>query len=378
MQWRRTATPQMDEVTSETVSPHVPRRKRIRYALMATVSVGLIWWLWTVDTVDEIVETQTSANNGYIGDDYKMPPPPSEMAPAPTRAAATATPPSPAPPVEKEPSRWIPDINIGGPGYPPAPPTTAFQASQGIRKASATVAASGDASAGVQGAEGSQAAPRSADRLDDNLSSGTDGGTIRATVLPDRHLFLTMGTPIVCDMQQAIDTQLPGPFRCKVKGDVKGASGAVTLLDDGTWAFGRISKTVERGMDRAFAVVTRLETPTGCLVKLRAPVGDQLGAAGIAGDIDTHFFERFRGIALMAFLDAAGQAAAIAASNAIGANSGISFNQFESGSRQLSQGTFSDDVNIPSTLKRSQAATVLVMPIDDIDMTPCFSLRAIK
>jgi type IV secretory pathway VirB10-like protein len=41
----------------------------------------------------------------------------------------------------------------------------------------------------------------------------------------------------------------------------------------------------------------------------------------------------------------------------------------------LGQATVGDDINIPSTLKRHQAASVLIMPIDDIDMRNCFSLR---
>ena len=348
------------------------------YAFMGFMAAGLIGFLWSLDTVEQISENNSDANNGAIGRDYDSPPAAaSALTPAPTRAAATTSPPNPGTPAtEPKDDRWFPDVNIGGKNPPKAPQITAFQASQGIKKAAVVI--DGGAGGDVQGQGNEVSRQRGEDKLDANLSSGTDGGTIRATMLPDRHLFLTMGTPIICDMQQAIDTQLPGPFRCKVKGDVKGASGAVTLLDDGTWAFGRIAKDVERGMDRAFAIVTRLETPTGCLVKLRAPVGDQLGTAGIAGDVDTHFFQRFRGIALLALLDAAGQAAAIAASNAIGANSGISFNQFESGNRQLGQGTFSDDVNIPSTLKRAQTATVLIMPIDDIDMRDCFSLRTVN
>ena len=77
---------------------------------------------------------------------------------------------------------------------------------------------------------------------------------------------------------------------------------------------------------------------------------------------------------LTALLDAAGQAAAIGASNAIGAESGISFNQFQSGSKNLAQGSYGDDIDIPPTLRRAQAPQVLIMAMDDIDMRPCFSL----
>jgi type IV secretion system protein VirB10 len=256
------------------------------------------------------------------------------------------------------------------------PPISALQTSGGLKaNGTATTTSTQAAPSSEGGVESISATARvDNDRLDEGLGSGRDGGTVSATMLPDRNLFMTMGTPIPCILEQPINTQVPGPFRCKVKGPVYSTSGAVPLLDDGTWAFGRVAQHLERGMNRAFAVVTRLETPQGCLIKLRASLGDQLGTPGIEGEVDTHFFERFRGVAMIALLDAAGQAAAIGASNAIGAESGISFNQFQSGSKNLAEGSYGDDINIPSTLRRAQAPQVLIMAMDDIDMRPCFSL----
>ena len=254
------------------------------------------------------------------------------------------------------------------------PPISALQTSGGLKIPAANPTAPAPSTeAGVESISALNGGGGS-DRLDEGLGAGRDGGTVSATMLPDRNLFMTMGTPIPCILEQPINTQVPGPFRCKVRGPVYSTSGAVPLLDDGTWAFGRVAQHLERGMDRAFAVVTRLETPQGCLIKLRASLGDQLGTPGIDGEVDTHFFERFRGVAMIALLDAAGQAAAIGASNAIGADSGISFNQFQSGSRNLAQGSYGDDIDIPPTLRRAQAPQVLIMAMDDIDMRPCFSL----
>jgi type IV secretion system protein VirB10 len=254
------------------------------------------------------------------------------------------------------------------------PPISALQTSGGLKPATASADSPQAAPSAEGGVESISAKGGGSDRLDDGLGAGRDGDTVSATMLPDRNLFMTMGTPIPCILEQPINTQVPGPFRCKVRGSVYSTSGAVPLLDDGTWAFGRVARPLERGMDRAFAVVTRLETPQGCLIKLRASLGDQLGTPGIDGEVDTHFFERFRGVAMIALLDAAGQAAAIAASNAVGAESGISFNQFQSGSQSLAQGSYGDDIDIPPTLKRAQAPQVLIMAMDDIDMRPCFSL----
>lgn len=222
---------------------------------------------------------------------------------------------------------------------------------------------------------------RNGDSLDSKLQSGDSPTTVTASVLPDPHLFLTVGTGLPCIFEQPINTDVPGPFNCVIRGNVMGHSGAVSLLDDGTRIFGRIVENVGRGKRRTFGVVTRVTTPANpqsCIINLRAPVGDQLGTPGLDGEIDTHFFERFRGHALLALFDIASQTAAIAASRAIGGDSGVSFNQIEMGARDLGEGTVGDDINIPPTLKRAHAQRALITVMDDIDMRGCYKLRRVK
>ncbi|MBB5696051.1 TrbI/VirB10 family protein [Muricoccus pecuniae] len=214
------------------------------------------------------------------------------------------------------------------------------------------------------------------DALADRLQAGDDMDTAVATVLPDRNLFITMGTPMACTPEQPINTDQPGPFRCKVSAPVYSTSGAVPLLDAGTWFVGQVRESLQRGRRRAFAVMTRIETPQGCLIRLRAPVADQLGEAGLDGEVDNHFWERFRGLAAVAFLDAASQAAATAAANALASRNGnsVSFNSFGGVGGRAGSG-FADEADISPTLRRNQARPILVMAMQDLDMRPCFQLR---
>jgi type IV secretion system protein VirB10 len=365
-------TPQTDATTSQVAGPRESRKKKVAKALLGTVAIIAAGWFILHDSPAPIPEADRSAvaRNGEIGGAFAPIPP----SPPPATPVAARPPPPPGRPTAS-----------GMPTMPTVlarpvvrPPISALQTSGGLRTAAANPTAPAPSTEGgvesISAVRGGGGGGGGSDRLDEGLGAGRDGGTVSATMLPDRHLFMTMGTPIPCILEQPINTQVPGPFRCKVRGPVYSTSGAVPLLDDGTWAFGRVAQHLERGMDRAFAEVTRLETPQGCLIKLRASLGDQLGTPGIDGEVGTHFFERFRGVAMIALLDAAGQAAAIGASNAIGADSGISFNQFQSGSKNLAQGSYGDDINIPPTLRRAQAPQVLIMAMDDIDMRPCFSL----
>ena len=203
-----------------------------------------------------------------------------------------------------------------------------------------------------------------------------DQATAVAYRLPDRDRFLTEGTPLPCVPDAPITSDVAGTFRCRVpEPGVLSDSGNVPLLDGGTWISGRVGEGLRRGQRRLFATMTKISTPDGCQVRIRAPAADALGQAGLDGEIDKHFFERFGGYIGMAFLDAGMQAAVLAASNAVGRRGGFSFYQFQSAGRQGGREAFAEDIAIPSTLYRNQAEPIVVRLTQDVDMRPCYRLR---
>lgn len=231
---------------------------------------------------------------------------------------------------------------------------------------------------GAGGAQDGGQGPSPASAEPDALSrrlQADDQATAVAYRLPDRDRFLTEGTPLACIPDAPITSDVAGAFRCKVRGAVFASSGNVPLLDDGTWISGRVGEGLRRGQRRLFVTFTKIETPDGCMVRIRAPGADALGQAGLDGEIDTKFFQRFGAYIGMAFLDAAMQAAVLAASNVAGRNGGISFYQFQNAGRQGGRDIFADDAAVPSTLYRNQAEPIVVRLTQDVDMRPCWRLR---
>lgn len=226
------------------------------------------------------------------------------------------------------------------------------------------------------GPQTASAAPE-ADPLSRRLQAD-DQATAVATRLPDRNRFLTEGTPLPCIPDAPITSDVEGAFRCKVPEAVFSTSGNVPLLDAGTWISGRVGAGLRRGQRRLFVTFTRLETPDGCLVRIRAPGADALGQAGLDGEIDRKFFERFAPYVAVAFLDAVMQGAVLAASNAVGRGGGISFFQFQNAGRQAGREAFAEDMNIPSTLYRNQAEPIVVRLTQDVDLRPCYKLRTVE
>jgi type IV secretion system protein VirB10 len=251
--------------------------------------------------------------------------------------------------------------------YRPAP-LMAFGGPQDIDRGHGKPGSGGPGTGGAAEAAGT-------DALSARLRA-EDQPTAVATQLPDRNLFLTEGTPIPCVPDSPITSDVEGAFRCKLPEAVWSTSGAVPLLDAGTWIVGRVGAGLRRGQRRLFAVMTRVETPQGCLIRIRAPAADALGQAGLDGEIDTHFFQRFGAYLGMAFLETGMQAAVLAASNAAGRNNGgVSFYQFQTAGQQGGQSLFAEDAAIPSTLYRAQAQPIVVRLTQDIDMRTCFRLQ---
>ena len=304
-----------------------------------------------------------------------------------------------SPPAEKEETRPVPVETAGQVGNPYEAPTRprAQQTAQRTNDPAPTTPTAapvyvsaplmvfgrdetqgrrGPAAAGAEGAQATSAAGAEPDPLSRQLRADDQAAAV-AYRLPDRNRFLTEGTPLACIPDAPITSDVAGAFRCKVREPVFATSGNVPLLDGGTWISGRVGEGLRRGQRRLFVTFTRIEAPDGCMVRIRAPGADALGQAGLDGEIDNHFFQRFGAYIGMAFLDAAMQGAVLAASNAAGRNSGLQFYQFQNAGRQGGRDLFAEDAAIPPTLYRNQAEPVVVRLTQDVDMRPCYRLRAV-
>jgi len=213
--------------------------------------------------------------------------------------------------------------------------------------------------------------------LDDHLSSRLRPSRMtaaRATVLQNPELTVPVGTRIPCIPEMPIDSTVAGFFSCITPVDVRGSTGTVVLMERGTRIVGEVRSSLARGARRLFVVMTQALTPGGVQMELNSPGADVMGQAGLDGEIDSHFFERFRGAMLLAFLDTGLQAAATVASNALNDGNGVTFNQFQSGGQRATSQALDADINIPSTLRRNQAEPMTVFVARNLDFSDVYRL----
>jgi type IV secretion system protein VirB10 len=212
---------------------------------------------------------------------------------------------------------------------------------------------------------------------DDALSSRlrpSRMASARATVLQNPELTVPVGTRIPCLPEMPIDSTVAGFFSCVTPVDVRGSTGTVVLMERGTRIVGEVRSGLARGSRRLFVVMTQALTPGGVQIELNSPGADVMGQAGLDGEVDSHFFERFRGAMLLAFLDTGLQAAATVASNALNNSDGVTFNQFQSGGQRATSQALESDINIPATLRRNQAEPMTVFVARNLDFSDVYLL----
>jgi type IV secretion system protein VirB10 len=200
-----------------------------------------------------------------------------------------------------------------------------------------------------------------------------------ASVIKNPDMVVTEGTVMPCILQTAIDTQLAGFVTCVVPIDVRGTTGDVVLLDRGTKIVGQIQNGLVQGQERVFVLWTRAETPNHVVISLNSPGADELGRAGLPGEVDNHWWKRFGGALMLTLLQGslnAGSALAANSGNGNGNEATLGFVYgAQSSGNQIANTALENSINIPPTLRKNQGDTVSVFVAQDLDFSAVYRLN---
>lgn len=230
------------------------------------------------------------------------------------------------------------------------------------------------AEAAVEGAAGpggggSEPAGRSTSALGSNLVPTATPG-VAASVLPSRRFLLPKGAFVDCTLETAIDSTLPGMTTCVTAADVFGADGRVVLIERGTKLVGETRGEVRAGQRRVFVLWNEARTPAGVVASLASPGTDALGRAGLTGDVDTHFWQRFGAAILLSVLDA-GTVALVSAQQ--DGNSTVVLSP--TGSQEVMAEVIKSTVAVPPTIRVAQGTRVQVFVARDVDFSGVYWLK---
>lgn len=192
--------------------------------------------------------------------------------------------------------------------------------------------------------------------------SGQEPEHAQAIQLHHRATLVPQGATITGVLETALDSDLPGYARAVVSRDVRGFDGSQILIPRGSRVIGEYKSAVAQGQSRAFVIWTRVIRPDGVSIQIASSGTDPLGRAGLAGKVNTHFFQRFSGAILLSVIDA-----------------GVSNLANRNNSTQVIIGSSSDAATaslaalvptaIPPTIKVAQGAPIRIFVARDLDFS---------
>ena len=202
------------------------------------------------------------------------------------------------------------------------------------------------------------------------LLEPTNTPAVQAKVLPTQRLLLPKGAFLDCTLETAIDSSLPGMTTCVTATDTFGADGSVVHLERGTKLVGETRGDVRHGSARVYVLWTEARTPDGVVVPLASSGTDELGRAGLPGEVNRHFWERFGAAILVSVIDGAVQAAAQRSNSGEGA---VIVNP--STSRDVMTEVLRSTINIPPTVTKPHGDRIAVLVARDLDFRTVYELR---
>lgn len=206
----------------------------------------------------------------------------------------------------------------------------------------------------------------------DSLLQPTVTAAVNAQVLPTQQLLLPKGAFLDCTLETAIDSSLPGMTTCVLATDSFSADGSVVLLERGTKLVGETRAQVRAGSVRIFVLWTEARTPQGVVVALASPGTDELGRAGLPGEVNRHFFERFGAAILVSVIDGTVQAA-VQSQREDGETIVVS----PSASSQIMTEVLRSTIGIPPTVVKPQGDRIQVLVARDLDFRSVYALRPV-
>lgn len=224
---------------------------------------------------------------------------------------------------------------------------------------------------------------------------------VKATRFDRTDALVAQGTMIRGFLETAINTDLPGMVRAVVREDVRSLDGSRILIPKGSRLVGEYKSGLARGQKRVFVVWSRVIRSDGVSVEIASPGADRLGRAGLTGEVDTHFWERFGSAIMLSviggaaeYVSALGQDTSSTTANTVstvdpvtGAVTTITTqpSQTQAAARQIAaekssailqdiaNEAFKDSINIPPTIYVPQGESIIVFLRRDLDFSDFYA-----
>lgn len=181
---------------------------------------------------------------------------------------------------------------------------------------------------------------------------------------------ILQGKFISAVLETSINSDMPGMVRAVVSKDIYSDTGKYILLPRGTRLIGIYNSTVAVGQERVMIVWTRAITPQHLDIAIGSPNADTLGQSGMAGIVDSHFWQIFGTSALLSVL---GVAASSMNPGSSSGDLGVVGNPYQlavaQGVMNASNNVLQGRINIKPTIHVPQGSAIEVFVARDLDFS---------
>ena len=214
--------------------------------------------------------------------------------------------------------------------------------------------------------------------------SAADVETSHGVKLDRIDALIPQGTVIRGVLETAIQSDLPGMVRATTSEDVYSFDGRRILIPKSTMLTGEYRAGLTTGQTRVFIVWTRMLRADGVSMALGSGGTDTLGRAGLAGEVDNHYFARFGSAVLLSIVG--GASSFLAGLNSTGnsvttaAGATTTAQQAQTQAQQTAGQTANDlantalkeSINIPPTIIIDQGTRIDVLVKRDLDFSDLY------
>jgi type IV secretion system protein VirB10 len=220
-----------------------------------------------------------------------------------------------------------------------------------------------------QPADGEDAAPSSPDYEEAGLPGVVSGFPV------DRSRVLTADRYIPAVLENTLNSELPGRAIAVVERPVFGEDQRWVLIPAGSRVIGQYRSGAKYGQSRLDIAWTRILRPDGVNINIEGAGADVMGRAGMPGDLDSRFAEKYGGSLLTSIIGAAGTWALAGkttlSSSALGTTETLSpraqaANRLGNDVDTLAQRMVQDNLDIRPVLTVPAGTRLVIVPTEDI------------
>jgi type IV secretion system protein VirB10 len=186
------------------------------------------------------------------------------------------------------------------------------------------------------------------------------------------NLLLEQGTLIPCVLRVKVISNIGGQASCTIANDVYSANGNVLLIEKGSRVNGFYQgNSVEHGHKQLAVIWQEIRTMHNLVIPLHSGSTDELGANGLNGWVDNHFWERFSNAVMLSLI--------LDSNNIIVGKMADNQQRNTENTRQASQDVATTVLeqmgDIKPTLYKNQGDKVGIFVARDIDFSGVYQLK---